>query len=155
MYLLFLLNYSLKIILPNEIWVQQQKKKKKKVVSMKLSLEGKTTLTVSLKRTSQQGATVTMWNHKNAPEYTLPLTLIIGLVFQIEKPDLNVSVTGSVSSPASRLCRVKNTELNTESKGSLDTHTSPPHFPKCHSLWTLMVSDNVHPEEDDKTSTKP
>lgn len=112
-----------------------KKRKRKILVAMKLSLEGKKTLTLSLKRISQHGPSVAVWNHKNALEYTLPLTLIRGLMFQLKKSDLNVclnSESGSISSTASCLCRLKSKVLHKENKSSLDTHTSAPHFPKCH-----------------------
>lgn len=104
-------------------------------------------------------ASVTVLNCKNVLEYTLQLIIITGLKFQLEKSDLNVclnSESGSISSPVSCLCRVNSKELYIETKGSLDTYHKSFLLPQeYHSLLIPVVTDNAHPEEDDKTSTEP
>lgn len=100
-----------------------------------------------------------MLNYMNVLECTLPLIIIIGLKFQLEKSDLNVSLnseSGSISSPASSLSRVNSKQLHIDTKGSLDIqHKSFSLSQECHSLLTPMVTDNAHFGEDDKICTKP
>lgn len=64
--------------------------------------------------------------------------------------------SGSISSPASCLCRVKSKDLPTETWG-LPGHPAQVLLisPRCHSLFTPIVNGNVHPKEDDSVNTKP